>query len=182
MLNARYASPETAGSIQRNPAVGADLYSTGAALFFMLTGKPPYLDKELSGLLLSHMAAPIPLLSDYHPDLPSAFQKIIDRLLAKDPGSRYQTAQAVLYDLEVIESHLKEGKENDSFVAGQHDVRHELIEPRFVARHAELQSLVNGMKKCRAGKGGLVFLEGESGRWEISFVGGSLRRGIGGRL
>ena len=70
----------------------ADLYGAGAILVEMLTGRPPYRAETLTALLYAHCHAPIPQL----PDELAAYQPLIDKLLAKQPAARYQSARELL--------------------------------------------------------------------------------------
>jgi CheY-like chemotaxis protein len=85
-----YLSPEQAGGAAATPA--SDLYGVGVILFELLTGQKPYTAESLEVLLVRHMHAPIPRLPEELRDL----QHLVDRLLAKLPGERYQSADALL--------------------------------------------------------------------------------------
>ena len=85
-----YISPEQAEG--RAVDGRADLYAAGAILFEMLTGKPPYHADTMAQLLYAHCHAPIPQLSSNLAE----YQILIDRLLAKDPADRYQSAHEML--------------------------------------------------------------------------------------
>ena len=82
-----YMSPEQATAT----AVDArsDLYGLGCLFFEMLTGKPPFLAPTGAEVLTQHLKAPIPRL----PGHLSGRQRIIDRLLAKNPDDRYPNAE-----------------------------------------------------------------------------------------
>jgi len=163
ILRASYLSPEQAGSIERDVAAPADLYSAGAILYFMLTGNPPYVRNDVSSTLLAHMTAPLPGLHGVLEGMPRAMEKIVHRLLAKDPGNRYQTADAVLFDLDRLASELDRGVEDPDIVIGSQDDRSTLIEPSFVGRRDELQELDRQLERSLAGEPSLVLLEGLSG-------------------
>ena len=85
-----YISPEQAEG--RAVDGRADLYAAGAILFEMFTGKPPYRADSMAQLLYAHCHAPIPRL----PFKLAEYQILIDRLLAKDPADRYQSAHEML--------------------------------------------------------------------------------------
>ncbi|HEX5061816.1 MAG TPA: serine/threonine-protein kinase [Kofleriaceae bacterium] len=67
----------------------ADLYSFGCILYEMLTGRPPFVDNAVSAVLARHM-------HDVHIALPlhvpARLRDLIDKLLAKTPEDRLQTA------------------------------------------------------------------------------------------
>jgi serine/threonine protein kinase len=91
----RYMSPEqvTGGKIDER----ADLYSTGAVLFEMLTGAPPF-DADQAGILMRmHVLADVPPLPV---SVPPAIAAVVTRLLAKSPAERFASARDVIDALE----------------------------------------------------------------------------------
>jgi serine/threonine protein kinase len=88
-----YMSPE---QIRREPpGPASDLYSFGAVLFQLLTGKPPFAQAELPTLfrMIRHQAAP--KLGTLRPDAPAALCEIVDRLLQKQPEQRFDSGEAL---------------------------------------------------------------------------------------
>jgi len=85
-----YMSPEQAKGVTVGPA--SDIYSLGIILFRSLTSKLPYENQTPMGLLYLHVNAPIPDILTFNPDLPPDCQLIIEKVLAKDPTKRFQTA------------------------------------------------------------------------------------------
>lgn len=77
----------------------SDLYGLGVVLFEMLTGTPPYSAASGMSLAIKHILEPIPDVLQSRPDLPPAVKQIIDRMMAKDPEDRYQTAAEIIDDL-----------------------------------------------------------------------------------
>ncbi|PQO26704.1 hypothetical protein C5Y96_19660 [Blastopirellula marina] len=72
------------------PTKLSDLYALGAILFDLLTGKPP-VEGSIAERLQQHATAQIPS----PPYIPGNLMQIIQYLLAKNPGGRYQNAQDV---------------------------------------------------------------------------------------
>ena len=67
----------------------ADVYSLGCVLFECLAGARPFeRDSELS-VVFAHLNEPPPRLSDFRPELPSAFDDVFATALAKSPEDRY---------------------------------------------------------------------------------------------
>lgn len=67
----------------------SDLYSLGVMLHQLLTGRTLYQAANMAELMEMHVSAPIPRL----PDEVSGFQKLLNRLVAKDPADRFQSAR-----------------------------------------------------------------------------------------
>ena len=70
----------------------ADLYGLGVLFFEMLTGARPFNADRLVKLLDAHVNGEIPQL----PETCSRYQNIVDKLLAKSPDDRYQSADELL--------------------------------------------------------------------------------------
>jgi serine/threonine-protein kinase PpkA len=82
-----YMSPEQV--VGRKADRRSDLYSLGIIMFELLTGNAPYTAESAAGLAYQHVHADIPRL----PKRLSGYQPVIERLLAKDPEQRFQSAR-----------------------------------------------------------------------------------------
>jgi len=89
----RYMSPEQC--LGRLVDARSDLYSLGAVLFEMMTGKKIYDGANSADVIAMHVSAPVPQLAE----LLSVHQPLLDRLLAKEPADRFQSAAEVLEHL-----------------------------------------------------------------------------------
>ena len=76
----------------------ADLYSLGASLYKLLTGSPPYAGEEyrsplrkLKGLAL----LPVPPIRECRADVPPELAAIVEKMLAKEPESRFASAAEI---------------------------------------------------------------------------------------
>lgn len=73
----------------------ADIYSLGCTLYYALTGHPPFTDGSLVQRLLAHQTRRPPSIKYDRPDVPEDLLAIIEKMMAKKPGDRYQTAGEV---------------------------------------------------------------------------------------
>ena len=155
-------SPEQAGAIARDTNATSDLYSAGVLLFYLFTGKFPYYGDTPSATLMAHMTDAIPQLHCDERPVPKVLAEITTKLLQKDPVDRYQTAAAVLHDLEQF-TDLFQYDENPSFPIGLREQRATVVEPMLVGRDVELDAFSTSLEECVSGEAGLWFLEGVSG-------------------
>ncbi|MBX7215114.1 MAG: serine/threonine protein kinase [Thermoflexales bacterium] len=93
-----YMSPEQARGDMLDGR--SDLYSLGAMVFEMLTGKPPYDAESPTGVMLKQVMDPIPRILTNQLNISPFWQTIIDRSMAKRPEDRYTTAAAMAADAE----------------------------------------------------------------------------------
>jgi serine/threonine protein kinase len=96
-----YLSPERT----RGPAgadARSDLYGLGATLYALLTGHPPFAGESLPDLITKIRTAEPEKPKKFQMAIPDAFQSAVLRLLAKRPEDRFQTAAALLAELERV--------------------------------------------------------------------------------
>src|SRR6202007_1332498 len=77
----------------------SDLFSLGVVLYEMVTGKRPFDADSLQGVCSRVLSStPLPP-SQANPSVPTGLDAVIALCLAKDPASRYPTAEAIADDL-----------------------------------------------------------------------------------
>jgi serine/threonine-protein kinase len=98
-----YMSPEQA---KGNPAdARTDVYAAGCLLFELVSGKRPFLENTPEAVVMAHLTSPVPSLTKIRPGLGTAatlLQPVIEKAMAKKPGSRFKDASAMLTALEAV--------------------------------------------------------------------------------
>ena len=67
------------------------MYSVGATLFYLLTGRTPFEGKNPVQLLATVLEQPAPSPRQFRPELPRGLARIVQRCLEKQPGERFKT-------------------------------------------------------------------------------------------
>src|SRR5437867_10300886 len=95
-----YIAPEQTECPADKLTCAADIYGLGAILFYLLTGRPPFVGANV--LVVIHQAAvtPAPHLRSLVPSLDRDLETIIGRCLEREPQTRYRTAGELAVDLE----------------------------------------------------------------------------------
>jgi tetratricopeptide (TPR) repeat protein len=138
----------------------ADLYSLGAMLYEMVTGRPPFVGDDSVAIIGQHINTP-PVSPTWHrADLPPALETLILQLLEKDPGKRPASAADVLQALESIDAG-KLSKEAPREASAM--TENPLYRRVFVGREPELKQLQSAFDGAISGQGALMMVVGEPG-------------------
>lgn len=87
----QYFSPEQAAGESATPA--SDVYAIGIIMFEMLTGRLPFEADSHTALAVKHMRETPPPVTRFNPGVPQQVEKIINKILSKEPAGRYRTAE-----------------------------------------------------------------------------------------
>src|SRR5581483_6216501 len=97
---AGFIAPEQAGGAAADFTPAADVYSLGAVLFNLLSGRPPFLGSNPVSVIREASETQPPKLRSLVPSLDRDLETICARCLERDPGARYKSAGDLAADLE----------------------------------------------------------------------------------
>ena len=79
--------------------IRADIYSLGGTLYFLLTGRPPFRGASLYDIYQAHISRDADPLNVIRPEVPAELAALVAKMMAKEPGRRFQTPGAVAHAL-----------------------------------------------------------------------------------
>ena len=97
---AEYMSPEQAQG--RKAHRSSDLYSLGAVMYCMLTGRPPFSGRSTVEIIQQHRYGQFDPPRSIVPEIPRWLDEVVCRLLSKDPDERYPDAYVLGLRLQEI--------------------------------------------------------------------------------
>ncbi|MEI9935800.1 MAG: AAA family ATPase [Pseudomonadota bacterium] len=157
-----YMSPEQTGRLDRAVDFRSDLYSLGVTLYELLRGSLPFSAATPAEWIQCHLTrVPMPLLAS----VPVALAAIVERLLAKAPEDRYQSARSLAADLATAERAWAVYGRIDAFPLGSRDREGRLAAPRrLYGREDERARLLAAFQRVKdSGEPELLVISGPSG-------------------
>jgi eukaryotic-like serine/threonine-protein kinase len=97
---AAYLAPEQAAG--ETVTAAADVYSLGAVLYELLTGRPPYVADSLAELAARQQEGAVTPVRELAPDVPAATEDAVMHALARDADYRPQSAEALAAELRPV--------------------------------------------------------------------------------
>lgn len=96
-----FLSPEHARGEARL-SVQSDMYSLGALLYYIATGKAPFADRNAEAILAAHLTESLRPPHQIVKGIPVNFSRLLYRLMVKEPAGRYRNWEEVHHDLHCI--------------------------------------------------------------------------------
>jgi len=80
----------------------SDIYSLGCALYHMLSGGPPFTGPSPVTVITKHVTDKARSVRDRSPDVPAGLERVLERMMAKDPAKRFETYDDLIEALEAL--------------------------------------------------------------------------------
>lgn len=159
-----YMAPEQTGRMNMNIDYRADFYALGVTFYEMLTGTLPFKHTDPLEMLHAHLANPIPDVSNPDMEIPPVIKEIITKLMAKNPGDRYQSVIGLQTDLEYCLESLEKSGRIDAFPLGREDIQDRLIvSQKLYGREEETHILLKAYERVSQGGTETLMVCGFSG-------------------
>ncbi len=159
-----YQAPEQSGRHSRSIDQRSDLYSFGVVLFELVTGHLPFVAKDDIELMHLHSAKAAPLASHLNPAVPVLLERLIAKLLAKDPDARYQRCTSLCEDLEYCIRALRAGDSAADYELAANDFSSRLSRQyRLYGRDEAMGKLRAWTLAPSANAGSVLCLSGDAG-------------------
>lgn len=166
-----FLSPEQTGLVRRPIDASTDLYSFGATLYFLFTGRPPFQDRDATSLQHRLIASMPELPEAIDPHLPRSISSILMKALARDPADRYRTTEGMRADLLRSIELIRAGDSEAHFEAGEQDQSAEFRMPsRLFGREDELLVLRTMYTQACEGQKNVLLITGPPGSGKTALV------------
>lgn len=94
-----YMSPEQIQGVPIDHRT--DIYSSGASLYHLITGKVPFKGENI---FYQHLFEPVPSMRKIRKDVPESLEKLISKCMEKKRENRFQSAQEILNEIKQVKT------------------------------------------------------------------------------
>jgi len=160
-----YLSPEQTGRMNRSVDYRSDFYSLGVTLYQLLTGQLPFSSDDSLELIHQHMTYMPVSPHELNAEVPLALSRITMKLLAKMPEDRYQSAFAIIKDLDrFLDMAKTQNSSQVDFEVALDDISEQLnIPERLLERDAALVQLLTCFDQVSRGETTTIVVTGDNG-------------------
>ncbi len=161
--NLMYMSPEQTGRTKQKIDRRSDFYSFGMSLYHLFSGRSPFEAKDRFELIHKQIALHPARLEEILPGFPPVLMRIIDRLIEKKPENRYQSDEAIIFDLKRSLSNLTPAGSIAEFEVATRDRPVMAIGERLFGRSREVALLKEAARSIASGKPVRLIVSGRPG-------------------
>jgi len=157
----------------------SDMFSLGVVLYALFTGQRPFTGDTVTQLLVNIVEKDPPLLTEWRPELDRELDRIVLRMLRKDPAKRYPSWADLAFDLAEIgrfSVFAKEISDREKFTALRG------FQPLSRLNDAEIWELVHASYWVRVPANTTIVKEGDGGSELLFLAHGEVKVVKAGRL
>ncbi|MFT7621800.1 MAG: transcriptional regulator with GAF, ATPase, and Fis domain, partial [Myxococcota bacterium] len=159
-----WGAPEQFTDSRRTADHRVDLYCLGGVFYNLLTGRRPFVSDNRAELIHDQRVVPPRPPREFNREIPEAVQRIVLKLLEKDPDDRYQTAIGAAADLEDALMAMETTGVVAPFPLGRRDQPDGFrLSERLFGRDDALASLEAALDRVAGGESESIFVSGTSG-------------------
>ncbi len=168
---APFRAPEEIPGLDTAPDERTDLYALGMIGYLVLAGRAPFTGVSVRQIMQRHLSEPPPAPRELNPELPRGPAAILEKLTAKAPDDRYQSAAGLLADLvqtEQPEANLPAGLTQPEGAAAEQPREWQGPRARFtptpwIGREQAREAAIAALSRTASGRGALLAISGEEG-------------------
>lgn len=169
--NLHFISPEQTGRIGRSIDYRSDIYSLGALVYFLLTKKFLYNEKEPHKIIHAHITKTHQKISSINRHLHPVFELIVDKMLEKNAEDRYQTATGITEDIQQLEDIIRFNQRVENFELARGDLLSKFeIPTKIYGRTEEKNKILNMVHLTANSKSRVLLVNGYSGIGKTALV------------
>jgi len=157
----------------------SDMFSLGVVLYGLFTGQRPFTGETVTQLLVNIVEKEPPLLTEWRPDLDRELDRIVMRMLRKEPAKRYASWADLAFDLAEIgrfSVFVKEISDREKFTSLRS------FKPLEKLNDAEIWELVHASYWVRVPANTTIVKEGDKGTELLFLAHGEVKVVKAGRL
>lgn len=173
-----YMAPEQSGRMTGGADERSDFYSLGVIMYKLLCGRLPFEAENPLQWIDAHMNRQAASPDSVNPEIPAALSALVMKLMAKNPGDRYQSPLVLIADLKECQRQWKETGEITPFALGKGDIAGDITSAkRLYGRSREIGIIQQVYREvCDNGKNQMILVSGPSGTGKTVLVTESLKR------